>query len=161
MPPGYENLDASDETHYARERRKYGGVRHLDPRYALYDLIEFQGMTVPTPTAEDWRTLELILRTPSLLSPGAKASDLANSVKDLIRSNKYERMVLVQILGYAGILQAPQYPGFLDAFVPLDLRVLPPQRFADWGYPIIWWRARDGIRHDAVELWFSNSDRDR
>ena len=160
MPSGHEKLAADDAAHLTTERNKWAGVRHLDPIYALFDLGEFHSTARPDPTTEDWKCLELILRTPSLLAPEAKAADLANAIKDILRSNKYERMTLVQILGYAGVLEAPGHPSFFDTFVPPSERDLPPQRFADWGYPIIWWRARDGSRPDAVEFWFDRNRHD-
>jgi hypothetical protein len=154
MPSAHEDLEVETHAHFAAERRRYGGVRHLDPRYAAYDLAEFQSLPPLYPTAGDWRILELILRTPPLLSPEAKAADLERALKSILPSNKDERGVLIRILAYAGVLEAPGYPSFFDGYVHPDARDLPPQRFADWGYPTTWWRARHGVRADAVAYWF-------
>ena len=106
------------------------------------------------PTAADWKALDLTLRTPALLAPEAKAADLERALKTVLPSNKDERAILIRILGYAGVLEAPGHPSFFDGFVPGPARYLPRQRFADWGYPIIWWRAGHGVRRDAAAFWF-------
>jgi hypothetical protein len=62
--------------------------------------------------------------------------------------------VLIRLLAYAGVLEAPGHPSFFDDYVRPAARDLPPQRFADWGYPTIWWRAAHGVRADAIAFWF-------
>jgi hypothetical protein len=52
------------------------------------------------------------------------------------------------------VFEAPGHPSFFDGYVPPAERDLPLQRFADWGYPAIWWRAGHGVRSDAVAFWF-------
>ena len=157
MPPGHEEFDAQNAEHMARERTHWGGFRHLDPHYALFDLTEWRGLTPLNPTADDTRCLDLLLRTPGLLAPEAKASDLERAIRSVLPSNKYQRQTLIRILGYAGVLEAPGYPSFFESYVLPEARHLPRQRFADWGYPIIWWRARDGIRKETAMFWFGDS----
>lgn len=154
MPSGYEELEAENTHHFARERMKWGGVRHLDPQYALYDLTEWQSLEIGNPSVADRRCLDLLLRTPALLAPDAKVSHLERALQTVLPSNKSERQTLLQILGYAGVFEAPGYPSFFDDYVMPAARELPRQRFAEWGYPIIWWRARHGVRQDAVMYWF-------
>jgi hypothetical protein len=156
MPPTYHG-PAYDATRFAIERRQWGGVQHLDPKYAAYDLGEFHASSAPVPTDDDWRRLDLILRTPALLGPDAKAADLARAIQSVLPSNKNERMTLIRILGYIGVLEAPGHPSFFNGYIMPERRDLPPQRFADWGYPIIWWRARPGVRIDSVAYWFPQS----
>lgn len=154
MPAGHEAMDEESRAHMRHERRRWGGVRHLQPEYALLDLHAFRALPPAEPSPGDWRTLELILRTPTLLAPEAKAADLERALKSVLPSNRDERGVLIRILAYAGVLEAPGHPSFLDAYVPPAARDLPPQRFADWGYPAIWWRAGHGVRADAITYWF-------
>ena len=154
MPPGEEEpLDI-----LRSERATFGGIRHLDPDYALLDLEEFVTLPSLPPSPKDWRCLDLILRSPGLLAADAKAADLARSLKGIVRANQNERTVLIRILVYAGVLTPQGYPTFFDGFVPPQRRVLPPQRFADWGYPTIWWRAGHGVRADAIAFWFAHSE---
>jgi hypothetical protein len=151
MPPGEEEpLDT-----LRRERTSFGGVRHLNPVYALLDLEAFLTLPPLRPSKQDWRCLDLILRSPTLLAPDAKAADLERALKGALKSNRNERTVLIQILVYAGVLTPRGYPTFFDGFVPPERRLLPPQRFADWGYPSIWWRAGHGVRADAINFWFA------
>ena len=157
MPAGHEALEAQNAEQMARERTRWGGVRHFDPDYALFDLTEWRGLPPLNPTSEDTRCLELLLRTPGLLTPEAKATELERAIRSLLPSNKYERQTLIRILGYAGVLEASGYPSFFDSYVLPDARHVPHQRFVEWGYPIIWWRARDGIRKDAAAFWFGES----
>jgi hypothetical protein len=151
MPSPAEDVPTE---HLAREREKYGGVRHTDPQYILFDLTSFRELETLEPTAADWRCLDLILWTPRLLDSGAKPADYERALKGVFPSNKNERTVLIQILSYAGVLEPADHPTFFDEYVPPHHRALPPYRFADWGYPAIWWRAQDGIREDAVGFWF-------
>jgi hypothetical protein len=155
MPKSHESYDAATQQHYVHERSRFGGVRHDHPQYALFDLDAFRADdSATTPTDDDWRTLALILRTPELLQPDAKPSDLERALKSLFPSNKNERGVLIRILAYASILEDSNHPGYLDSYVPPEKRDMPPYRFLDWGYPAIWWRARFGVREDAVQFWF-------
>jgi hypothetical protein len=150
MPPGHEE----PIEHLLSERSDYGGVRHQDPEYAALDLQSFRELEPLEPTDKDWHWLELILRTPSLLAPNAKPADFERALKGLFPSNKDERRVLIQILACAGIIEASGHPGYFDMFVPGREREMPPYHYLDWGYPTIWWRASDGIRHDRVAYWF-------
>jgi hypothetical protein len=155
MPKSRESYDAETQQHYADERSRFGGVRHDQPQYAPYDLGAFVADDcVTTPTVDDWRTLALILHTPERLKPDAKPSDLERALKSLFPSNKNERGMLIRILAYAGIFEDPGHPGYLNSYVPPVKREMPPYRFLDWGYPAIWWRARFGVREDAVQFWF-------
>lgn len=157
MPPGHEALETETRAHYASERQRYGGIRHLDPQYASYDLSAFRSRPPSDPTAADWHALALTFRTPALLPPDAKAADLERALESVIPSNRGERATFLRILAYAGVLEDPAHPGFFDGYVPPDSRDLPPQRFADWGYPVVWWRARHGVRTDAAAFWFPES----
>ncbi len=151
MPDGEEDPGAR---HYAGWRRESGGLSHEDPGNIVFDLQQFQTLPAAEPTAEDWHRLDLVLRTPMLLAPTSKAGDLVRAIKTVVPSNKSEREVLLRILAYASILEAPEHPGYLDSYVLPEQRELPRQRFADLGYPIMWWRAKDGVRADAVAFWF-------
>ena len=71
-----------------------------------------------------------------------------------IKSNKSEREVLLQILGYCGVLEAGNRPGFFRHFVRATDREVPPHGKIDWSYPFAWWRGSDGVRADALKHWF-------
>lgn len=136
----------------ARERERFGGVRHDNPLYIHTDLTLFQQLPTRIPTAADWSVLRQILETPARLEPKCKAEDLQRALIGVIRSNRNERFAMLIILSIAGILKPRDYRTFFEGFA-LE-RPLPPQRFADWGYPTIWWRAGDGYSTPAVRFWF-------
>jgi hypothetical protein len=154
MPPGHEHHDADTQSHYFLERSKYGGVRHVQPQYALFDLNAFQSDPPSIPTSDDWKKLTKILQTPKMLELDSKPSDLEGALKSVFRSNKNERRALIQILAYASVLEDPLHPGYLDGYIVPEQRAMPPHHFLDWGYPTIWWRARFGYRTEAVRFWF-------
>jgi hypothetical protein len=154
LSPKGSEPDGAEIRQYAFERSRFGGVLHERPRYALFDLDAFRAEDNPTPTDDDWLILAQILRTPKLLPPDAKPSDLERALKSVLPSNRDERRGLIQLLAYASLLEDPSHPGYLDSYVFRAQREMPRYRFLDWGYPAIWWRARFGVRADAVQFWF-------
>ena len=150
MPPGEEE----PIEHLAGERERLGGIRHLDPIYALYDLETFVASPALDPTPADWSVLRSIVATPAVLAPTAKPADFAGALKGVLPSNNYERQALLRILCYAGVLQPKEYPTFFREWVPPHRWVTPNYRFTEWGYPTIWWRAADGVNAEALDEWF-------
>ena len=61
--------------------------------------------------------------------------------------------MLLQILGYCGILQPKAKPSFFDGFVAFTDREEPPWD-TDLNYPASCWRGSDGIHEQAVAFWF-------
>jgi hypothetical protein len=149
MPAETEDEPVENLIH---ERERYGGVRHDDPVYVHTDLALFQQSEPLVPTAADWNALQRILEAPARLDPQCKAEDLQRALQRVIPSNRNERCAMIVILSTAGILKPRGYPTYFDEFVLH--RPLPPQRFADWGYPTIWWRASDGVNEAALDFWF-------
>jgi hypothetical protein len=154
MPASHEALDRETAANWTSSRRALGGVVHYAPGYALYDLTEFRAAPAPLPDDSDWQRLRLILRTPTVLAPDGRAADLERALKSVFPSNKNERTVAIKILGYAGVFSTPGHASFFDRFLMNEEQELPHQRFVDWGYPMVWWRAKDGIREEAVVQWF-------
>jgi hypothetical protein len=54
----------------------------------------------------------------------------------------------------AGVLPVPGRPAYLDAFVRLDQRETPPQRFVERAYPVCWWRGSYGVDRARAEALF-------
>lgn len=133
------------------ERLKWGGVRHLDPIYAGFDLDLFGKLERPDPSPEDQALLARILETAITLPAGSRARDLEKGLK-FLPSNKSEREILVDILGYLGILKAANAEGFRLRYIPWADRQEPPVSKTDWQYPASWWRG--GVDEDAVKEWF-------
>ena len=136
------------------ERIKWGGVRHSDPRYIALDLEIFARMERIEPTVEDNRILRAILDTASSLPGDSRLGELERALGKVIASNKSERHVLIEILGFAGVLCDPARPSFRSTFVPESDREVTPWHKDDWSYPVKWWTGRNGINQDAIAEWF-------
>jgi hypothetical protein len=138
------------------ERLKWGGVRHLSPVYAAMDLELFLRAAPPSPTPEDIRIFRDILSTVESAPRHVTSGDLQKCLAGILKSNKAERDVLVAILGFCGILEAPDHPGFSRAFIPVGERSLPRRRSIDMPYPACWWTRDEGINLEAVDGYFGH-----
>jgi hypothetical protein len=73
-----------------------------------------------------------------------------------LASSKDERRVLLEILGYCGVLQGPGHPGFLSGYTPYVARETASAN-GDWAYPVEHWRGRHGVNGEALAFWFGAS----
>jgi len=133
------------------ERYKWGGVRHENPEYIAFDLEQFAKVEPSKPTVEDIEIMNHILLIVRQCEPDMQASDLVKRLAGKFKSNKAERQAMLQILGYCGILQREDFPGYFKSFVFHDDR---KTRSSYWTYPICWWRGVDGISQDVLEFYF-------
>jgi hypothetical protein len=140
------------------ERFKRGGVRHEHPSYAAFDLERFLEAERPGPKDADLAILRALLRAIEAAPAGTTGPMLQARLGGIFPSNKGERDILVNILGYCGILRTPGHPGFRDRFIPSCEREEPPHHFVDLGYPACWWKGRDGIDREAVRAYFPALD---
>jgi hypothetical protein len=132
------------------ERVKWGGVRHECPSYIAFDLTMFERLEERVPTADDWAILHEMLDLARSQAPDARPADLEKALSKVLRSNQSERRVLLQILGYAGILRSSESPSYLEHFVASTQRV----SHTEWAYPFSLWRGREGVYEEAVGFWF-------
>lgn len=154
---GFENTSGSEDLNVLQfERFKWGGVRHSHPVYAAFDLERFAAIAVPDPTSDDYATLRQIIRTATDAPEGTGLAGLAKALATEVPSNDAERRILIQILGYCGILRDPGKPSYFDGFPHHALRPDTPWR-NDWPYPAQWWNAEHGVDVDAVSYWFPAS----
>jgi hypothetical protein len=135
------------------ERFKWGGVRHLDPIYAALDLELFAKGEKPVPEAEDFAIVNHLVDTVRGMDADARLDHLQRELGRHLASSKDERRVLIQILGYCGVLQSSDHPGFLDRFMPPAVRKTASAH-GDWSYPVEHWRGRHGINEPALAFWF-------
>lgn len=133
------------------ERFKWGGVRHLDPVFMAFDLERFLDTGALCPDKADWEILRAILATARGMPTNARLADLVKRLAKVLPSNQDERKVLLEILGYCGILQPQGHDSFLKGFVPHDDR---EEQDSDWNFPVCWWRGGDGVDEAAVDFWF-------
>jgi hypothetical protein len=151
---GHSAAEQEDLNVLSFERWKWGGVRHLDPLYCWFDLTQFEKASLAAPTPEDYSILARIVEIVSGLPPKAKPNELEKRISKVIKSNGSERRVLIEILGYCGVLKPAGRRGFLQAFTSNELRDRPPDHTNDWNYPVIWWQGADGVDKDALNRLF-------
>lgn len=137
------------------ERYKWGGVRHTQGHYALFDLEQFLLLPKVTPTDEDIKIFADILGCVAEMNPDKKVGELQRIItsKKIIKSNKSELQILLDILGICGILSSPDNPCYADGFVDTYGRD-PVESKNDYAYPTNRWRASDGINMDRMHIVF-------
>lgn len=138
----------------AFERLKWGGVRHLSPAYALFDLELFLRETHTEPTALDLQIFKEIIQAIEESDESVTADVLTKTLPKSLKSNENERSFLIAILGFCGILGTSKYPGFQDRFTEESRREIPARRNVDMPYPACWWTRRDGIDRRALAEYF-------
>lgn len=136
------------------ERFKWGGVRHLDPLYIAFDLEQYSKTDRLAPTAEDYEILNRIFIIINDFPSEGKIRDLEKAISKVLKSNKEEREVLLQILGYCSILSTNEYTGFINEFIPFVKREVPGHYKNDWSYPVCWWKGKNGLNKNAVKVIF-------
>ena len=62
--------------------------------------------------------------------------------------------MLIEILGYCGVIKPAGRCRFLQAFTSNEHKDRPPDHKNDWSYPVIWWQGADGVDRDALNRLF-------
>lgn len=135
------------------ERFRWGGVRHVEPVYAAFDLERLASTPPLTPVAADIEILREILAVARAVLPKGRPGSLDKAFPKSLPSSKDERRTLLSIFGYAGILQPKALPSFRTEYVSLEDR---DETDDDWTFPIGSWRGSDGVNEDAVQEWFGS-----
>jgi hypothetical protein len=146
--------EGSNDNVLSFERHKWGGVRHAQPAYIAFDLERFIVEADDPPTDYEPKLLDGLLAAVDSVGVGAKLSELVRALKPVVPGNEAQRRTVVGILGYAGILQIADRPGFFKSFPRLADRAETPWSKDDWPYPARWWRGGHGIDRQAVGFWF-------
>ena len=147
-----------------RSRSRFGGwlsallMPPIVPGYSDRLLERFSQLDIPTPSAEDLAVFRMLLTIAGTMPATARIRDLEKALGTVLPSNKNEREVLLQILGYCGILSSPDHPGFAGAFVPWRSQDV---RAGDWTYPVCWWRGSHGVNATALAMFFPMEGSDR
>jgi hypothetical protein len=87
-----------------------GNVEQGSLSYAGWDLHAFAELSPLSPTTEELGILQQVLDAIRSLPASAQLSDLNRSLVGLFKSNKQERQVVLEILGYAGVLKPAGWP---------------------------------------------------
>lgn len=145
----YAQAAAQDLNVLNFERFKWGGVRRDDLTYVVFDLQQFRRAPRLKVTAEDVALARAVLKTLSELPATTTAVEAVAHLK-MLKGNKAEREVLMDMLGICSILDTGEHHGYAHGFVSAVQRDLPPYHFVDRAYPTCWWRAAAGINLEAV-----------
>lgn len=140
------------------ERYKYGGVRHTHADYALFDLEEFLKLPKLKHTVEDRQILSSILSIAESLEPHQKAGGFQKAITSakIIKSNKNEIDVILDILGICGILESSEHHCYDEGFMDCIHRD-PPELTNDYAYPVNWWKAKYGINKERFDIVFGGA----
>ncbi len=136
------------------EKLKWGGVRLMRLEYIYFDLLQIRKIEFPEPTVEDRTILEnlqdLILNSELEERP----RQIEKKMRKLIKSNAYEREVILNIFGVCGILETENQKGFFKNYIPQEKREIRPVNKTDWSYPVDWWQGKYGINENAWNYYF-------
>lgn len=139
---GNENYVDRDLNVLNFERIKWGGVRHGDLLYTLFDLKQFKKEQIPEPNAVDIAILKNMLRAIDSCKTGDYPGVLRDKLKEIpeLKSNKNERSILIEILACIGVLAPRSYDR-------------PTKGKHDWAFAE-YWRGEDGYNMEAVEKYW-------
>jgi len=132
-------------------------VQHTDIQYAAFDLATFGERRVDAPTDDDRLRLHQIFNALRSLPAGAQLTELNKALQGVIKSNKHERMILLETLGYAGILSPKGHLNYATDFVTYDFaNSSQPQQFfkREWAYPVRFWTGADGVDDNMIGRYF-------
>lgn len=140
-------------------RHHWGGFFHTKPLYAAFDLDQARWLDDPEPTPRDLQIMSSLLDTIANLPPEGTPNDIVRKTAKLFPSNTWERRIIVNILGYSGILEAPNHPGWSERFVRFyETLAFPGTPRNGWPYPVVWWRRIEGINTKALRQAFPGYD---
>lgn len=123
------------------ERIKWGGVRLTWLLYCWLDLKLFHLEQPVRCTEEDVNMLQHMLMEATCCAPADSARKLEKRWKDIFPSNKNERDVVMEILGYIGVLATTDAPRIgRGQYSDLDSMAT--------------WQGQDGYNVDAVSAYF-------
>lgn len=132
-------------------------VQHTDIRYAAFDLATFHSREVDEPTHDAVDRLRRLLDALRWLTADAELTELQKSIGTAFKSNKYERQILLESFGYAGILLPQGKRDYTKGFVTCDdANADQPREFfkREWAYPVRFWTGRDGVNEPSVVSHF-------
>lgn len=106
----YEDYVDEDLNVLNFERIKWGGIRLNWLLYCWFDLDQFSREAPVAATSEDVAILRRMLDKVRACPPADSARKLEQRWKDLFPSSKNERDVVMEVLGYAGVLAISDLP---------------------------------------------------
>jgi hypothetical protein len=152
------------ETDFAESEERVANypfqVQHTDVQYAAFDLETFARRDVDEPTQESIDCLGRLLDALRALPADAQLTELGKSIGKAIKSNKHERMILLETFGYAGILCPKRKQHYGKRYVSYDKAESDqPKEYykREWAYPVRFWTGQDGVNEKLVNSYFGES----
>ena len=71
------------------------------------------------------------------------------------KSNVEERRLLLETLGYCGVLCSLEHTSPYSHYVRLN-NAPRTRHSSDWNYPADFWKGRDGVNIEALNFWFGD-----
>jgi hypothetical protein len=128
-----------------------GNVEQGELDYIGCDLEQFAKLRPVKPSEEQLEVMRGVLDALRKLPKTARLSDLNKSLAGLFKSDKHERQVVLEILGYAGILKPKGVPSYFDGWIR---RPDVKESGNEWQSPTSFWKGKDGVNEKAVKFWF-------
>jgi len=122
------------------ERIKWGGVRHEDLTYNMFDLQQFAREEIPKPNDEDVAIFKKILKTIDSSAAADHPGTLEKRLNGVLPANKDERRTLLEILACLGVLSPTRYDR-------------PSHGKSDWSF-VEDWRGEDSYDRKRVKQLF-------
>jgi hypothetical protein len=139
---GDENYKNEDINVLNFERIKWGGIRHGQLVYTLFDLQQFHKEEIPEPLPKDIELFKSILVTIENSQPNDYPSALEKNIASVFKSTKDERQILLEILACIDVLKPATYDR-------------PGRAKHDWVF-VTYWRGEDKYNKEAVHDYFGN-----
>lgn len=140
------------------DRFAAGGVIGTSPLDIAFYLECHQLLEPVTPTAADIKILHDILAVLSNAEPDETAKkQVLSKVRKVpgFKANAEQAQLLLETLGYCGVLASPEHPGLLTEYINLGYAPRTSAK-TDWRYPTDFWRGEFGVNKKALDYWFSH-----
>ena len=134
-----------DFTKMNSHRYKFGGASLFFVMDNAWILERWLAEEKPTPVKADLDIFRTILGAADSLEPSNGPTQLKKKIAPLLKSNDQERHLLIEMLGWAGILLPQDLSDEALARVPAR---------SDWTDPVSVWKGADGVNPDPVRHYF-------
>ncbi len=137
-------------------RFEIGGlISHNLKNYFLF-LREHNKLEEVKPTQQDLEIfstlMEIIINVKDNENVKTEVQKNIGKIKGF-KSNIYQRKVLLETLGYCGILETSEHKSPFHEFILMNYA--PRTSISsDWLYPVDFWKGKDGINKQAFKFWF-------
>lgn len=133
---------------------------HIISEYIVmicFYLQQFNKLEYIKPKILDFEIFNMILEKIQNFEKEGTIGKLEKEISKIkvFKSNKYQRVSLLEALGFCSILETEKYKGFYPNFIPWNKRNEGHIR-NDWQYPVQFWKGKDGINKKALDFWFGN-----